>query len=136
MRPYLASFGFFTLFCSSIIYFSPPSFGQLDKEYNQQQNQNNQYKNWCSSLRRNSTKWFKLDRVAEYFIANIGGKSTLVMASNCEWRKVLGKTYKYSYWSDMFKLEGGSIVLYRKEFGSVKRIDYAYSISPNPQEWE
>jgi len=129
MRPSLASFGFFTLFCSSIIYFSPPSFGQLDKQYIQQQNNENQYKQWCHSLRQSAKRWFK--KLGEYyFIAKIGGQSTL-LDNHCGWRRVLGKTYNISGMLEMFKLEDNSVFVYTK-FRSSTRIIRTEAYTPAP----
>jgi len=135
MRTSLASFGFFIFFCSSIIYFSPPSFGQIDKQYIQQQNSRNQFEQRCRSLEQNAKQWFYRANGGNSFIVNIGGQTTFVRRG-CGWSRVLGKTYKDKDGGlDMFKLEGNKIIVYTKSPSSTEifRYEDSYAVSQPEQ---
>jgi hypothetical protein len=120
------------LFIIYILYSCPASLAQLDKQYQQQQNSNAQEdakkRNFCKQAKEKAEGFYGEERPV-YFVAKINGVRQLINWS-CDFRKVLGKTYKGSDWSELYKIEGGTIIRYYQKYptslyGGIKREIYA-----------
>jgi len=124
---------------SAIISFAAPVLAQLDNEFRQQQIQQSETMQRCTSLRRSSQRWFRNAGNYEYFLANIGSQVHIIQAYSCKIKDsmVLGKTYKFPWGLEMYKIEGEYIVLYTKsKSGRITKELRMEAISPNPQVYE